>query len=405
LTKCPANEVLGRTHEFTVEDLAKSAWSWATIGGPLSTEIVIASCMRARSMPPISTWNNLEFLDTGHAFVWSAWVTARPELAWGVFNDWASRGMTFDAASFGLLMMDAAYSKTNTAEMSLLTIMQRCSAFEELIDVFSWCIGRAVEQQEAPNFMMRFDTRMCPGTCFLRGTHAKLSLLVSDVQSSGACDAAAALEAVRVHSYGPGQWLKIAGGGKANLIMKSLQSRSGRLGEIALELGVFVGYTTMRIGQQAVEAATAKGGSGTPLAVVGLEVEPVHVCVARWMIDIARLSGSVEIWAGMAQDLILRIADECGERTVQLCFMDHRGTRFHDDLDRLDKKSLFSPMAQIIADNVLKPAAPVFLWVVSTNPSYLTQRWALGEFVQYYVEDWMVVSSYLEPCGHSSSMH
>merc|ERR1712113_160096 len=171
---------------------------------------------------------------------------------------------------------------------------------------------------------------------------------------------------------------------------------------MALELGVFVGYTTMRIGQRFVEAATAMGDGATPLTVVGLEVEPVHVCVARWMIDIARLSGSVEIWAGMSQDLVLRVGDECGESTVQVCFMDHRGTRFHDDLNRLDKERLLSPMAQVIADNVLKLAAPVFLWVVNMSPSYVTQCWAMGEFVQYYVEDWMVVSSYRESYSHSS---
>jgi len=345
----------------------------------------------------------MEFLDTGHAFVWSAWVAARPELAWSVFNDWASQGMTFDAASFGLLMMDAAYGKTNTSEMRLLSMIQGSSVFEELTDVFSWCVGRAAERQDLPKFMMRFDTRMCPGSCSLRGTHAKLALLVSDVQSSGACDAATAMEAVRVHSYGPGQWLKIAGGGKANLLTKSLRLKPGRLGEMALELGVFVGYTTMRIGQQAVEAVTAQRGTSISWTAAGLEVEPVHVCVARWMLDIAQLSGSVEVWAGMAQDLILRVGDECGQCTVQLCFMDHRGTRFHDDLDRLKKKSLLSPIAQIIADNVLKPAAPIFVWVVSTSPSYSTQCWSLGEFVQYYVEDWMVVSNYLETCSHSPS--
>jgi len=48
---------------------------------------------------------------------------------------------------------------------------------------------------------------------------------------------------------------------------------------------------------------------------------------------------------------------------------------------------------------VLKPSAPVFLWVTNRSPSYKTVNWALGEFVQYYVEDWMVVSEYVMPGG------
>lgn len=248
-----------------------------------------------------------------------------------------------------------------------------------------------------PGYAMRFDVRACSGSGRMRGTHAKLSLLVTDMLNSDVIDSATALEAIRQHSYGQGQWLKVAGGGKANLIESTLRSRPAKHPhEIALEFGVFVGYTTIRIGQRAAEDSRCRGIS--PL-VIGLEVEPVHVCVARWMVDLARLSRTVEVWAGMAHDLLLRVGDEFGVRSTRLVFMDHRGTKFHDDLERLEQKSLLSPSACIIADNVLKPSAPLFLWVTNKSPTYDTTNWALGEFVQYYVEDWMVVSEYCRPGG------
>merc|ERR1712070_858146 len=49
------------------------------------------------------------------------------------------------------------------------------------------------------------------------------------------------------------------------------------------------------------------------------------------------------------------------------------------------------------ADNVLKPSAPAFLWMVNSGARWAATNWALGEFVQHYVEDWMVVADYLGP--------
>merc|ERR1712070_312469 len=159
--------------------------------------------------------------------------------------------MVFDAASFGLLLMDSAYSKQDSNEASILAMIQRSSAFDDLKAIFSWCIGRQENLILAslPDYAMRFDVRTCPGSGHTRGTHAKLSLLVVDMIESGAEDAPTVLEAVRQHSYGVGQWLKVAGGNKANLIESALRSRPAqRHGEIALEFGVFVGYTTIRLG-------------------------------------------------------------------------------------------------------------------------------------------------------------
>eukprot|EP00811_Abedinium_folium_P005394 NODE_1496_length_2458_cov_4.869584.p1 GENE.NODE_1496_length_2458_cov_4.869584~~NODE_1496_length_2458_cov_4.869584.p1 ORF type:complete len:347 (+),score=74.48 NODE_1496_length_2458_cov_4.869584:713-1753(+) len=275
-----ASEVRKHIRDFSLEDLAKTSWSWATLAREAFRGIVHSCLLRALASPPVSTWRSSELLDTAHAFAWSAWSTGEPEFAWRIFHAWASHGMIIDAASFGLLMMDAAYERRDADEARILAILEwcsteQCSDFAALRDVFAWCRSHRAFQAP-PHYSMRFDVRICPGGR-RRGTHAKLALLVADVKSSGACDAETLLEAVRQHSFGVGQWLKVAGGGKANLLERTLRARpSPRLlqcqqqggMQLALEFGVFVGYTTTRLGQRAVEKAACvrapKRAAATP---------------------------------------------------------------------------------------------------------------------------------------------
>jgi len=191
------------------------------------------------------------------------------------------------------------------------------------------------------------------------------------------------------------------------LLEHVLRARACRSGEFTVEFGVFVAYTTMRIGQRVAEDMSLKQHAlnarkeGLHSMVVGLEVEPVHVCVARWMLDIAHLSQLCEVWSGIAHDLLFRVGDEFGVHAIRLAFMDHRGTKFHEDLLRLEQNGLLMPGAKIVADNVLKPSAPAFVWMVNNSCSYKTVNWAVGEFVQYNVEDWMVVCDYWQPNGYA----
>jgi len=380
--------------EFAVEDLSKSAWSWATLGkatGEIDfSDLAGACCARARLMRPVSTWNSDQNLETGHALTWSAWTIGMPELGWSIFEAWASQGMAFDTTSFGLLLMDSAFCKKVLNELGIMHMMKESCAFDALKNIFAWAGGGS--EPVMPGYAMRFDTRTCPGSNRERGTHSKLAHLVVHVQDSSARDAPSILEAIREFSNLEGSWLKVAGGGKANIIENALRSRPSAPCEVTLEFGVFVGYTTTRIGMRAAEDAGSINRA-CPL-VVGLEVEPVHVCVARWIVDLAGLSKSVEVWAGIANDSLLRVGDELGGWCVRLLFMDHRGTKFHEDLVQLEQHKLLAPATRIIADNVLKPGAPIFCWVLNNSSSYDTINWAVGEFVQYYVEDWMVVADY-----------
>lgn len=77
-------------------------------------------------------------------------------------------------------------------------------------------------------------------------------------------------------------------------------------------------------------------------------------------------------------------------------FMDQRGSRYEEDLSILEHRQLLAPGAAIIADNVLKPGAPRFLWKLTgrhrqDHSEYHLQILSLQEFAMPF-EDWMTVS-------------
>lgn len=203
----------------------------------------------------------------------------------------------------------------------------------------------------------------------------------------------ALLEAVDAHAQGVGQWLKVAGMEKAALLESGL-ARRGRpwpeAGRVAVELGAFVGYTSVRLASRigSLVAATAAVPPAL-LRSVSLEVDHVHQVVARHLLDLGGLSAQGEVWSGQVRDLAPRVVDELGAWSAGLIFMDHRGTRFHEDLARLVAVRAPGSASDVIADNVLNPGAPVFAWSVCRDKS--AAAWLLPEFMSQGREDWMVV--------------
>ena len=53
--------------------------------------------------------------------------------------------------------------------------------------------------------------------------------------------------------------------------------------------------------------------------------------------------------------------------------MDQKGSRYVDDLQALENQGVLVPGAIVVADNVLKPGAPLFLWWVVKSGVYNTE--------------------------------
>merc|ERR1719428_2358547 len=77
--------------------------------------------------------------------------------------------------------------------------------------------------------------------------------------------------------------------------------------------------------------------------------------------------------------------------------MDQRGSRYTQDLETLENQGLLLPDAIVVADNVLKPGAPLFLWRLVKSGAYVTEILQLQEFAMPS-EDWMSISARRSSC-------
>eukprot|EP00747_Dinoflagellata_sp_TGD_P095470 gnl/TRDRNA2_/TRDRNA2_166478_c2_seq3.p1 gnl/TRDRNA2_/TRDRNA2_166478_c2~~gnl/TRDRNA2_/TRDRNA2_166478_c2_seq3.p1 ORF type:complete len:445 (-),score=59.94 gnl/TRDRNA2_/TRDRNA2_166478_c2_seq3:34-1368(-) len=178
-----------------------------------------------------------------------------------------------------------------------------------------------------------------------------------------------------------GLWLKVAGGSKAE-VLKAAARRAPSHGSI-LEIGTYCGYSAIRL-------ATACPGT----SVVTLEADPAHVIIARNILAFAGLTDVVDVWTGHSKEILSRLRS-ChkgrGHLPFRAVFMDQKGSRYVEDLEMLENESLMLSDAVVVADNVLRPGAPLFLWRIMMSGQYKTQVIRLKEFAME-AEDWMSVS-------------
>merc|ERR1712048_1174975 len=110
--------------------------------------------------------------------------------------------------------------------------------------------------------------------------------------------------------------------------------------------------------------------------VLSLEVDAAHVLIARNVLAFAGLAHKVQIVAGHSEDMlpwiIERLKGDCRRKCIDFAFLDQRGSRYEKDLSVLQRSGLLRHGSAVVADNVLKPGAPMFLWSMSQNPCFST---------------------------------
>merc|ERR1711884_164140 len=74
-----------------------------------------------------------------------------------------------------------------------------------------------------------------------------------------------------------------------------------------------------------------------------------------------------------------------------MVFMDQKGTRFHTDLELMEELGLLADGAVVLADNVLKPGAPQYIWHLCRGPYTHCTAVSVREFL-LQSEDWMVMA-------------
>merc|ERR1712032_1812044 len=176
--------------------------------------------------------------------------------------------------------------------------------------------------------------------------YKKIAMLVDFVESHvSAGDVTSLLRAIELFGAGIGQWLKVAADCKAQLVEASMLRRASWISDACVELGTFVGYTAIRLARWVAGWGPKAASAGVPGRSVSLEVDAIHTLV-----------------------------EDLGARSVGLSFMDHRGTRFHSDLFRLQSVDVVPPGATHVCDNTLKPGAPLCLWLTAYEPGSSRRR-------------------------------
>eukprot|EP00927_Polykrikos_kofoidii_P041062 TRINITY_DN34993_c0_g1_i1.p1 TRINITY_DN34993_c0_g1~~TRINITY_DN34993_c0_g1_i1.p1 ORF type:complete len:1124 (+),score=191.28 TRINITY_DN34993_c0_g1_i1:97-3372(+) len=191
-------------------------------------------------------------------------------------------------------------------------------------------------------------------------------------------DVDACMAAVEQFAESRSLWLKITAWEKSVVVHEAAKLARPK---VAVEIGAYVGYSAMNIAR----ALRPFGGR-----VASIEVDPVHVTIVRNMVEHAGLTDNVDVWTGYCYDVIPHLLEAYGPRSIGMVFMDQKGTRFHTDLKLMEELDLLDDGALILADNVLKPGAPLYIWHLLHGPYSHCTAISVREFL-LQSEDWMVM--------------
>lgn len=285
-------------------------------------------------------------------------------------------------------------------------MLLRATAKEGLFDsvsrmVWEACGGGRIDFEPCDD-VRKFPSRL----------YAKEMRLLGHVLNT-ACAGDAESVCLAIESFGsealPGRrpsWLKVAAGVKADVL--SAAARRAPKGGITLECGTYCGYSAARL---AMARLSQKGNARSNPCVLTMEVDAVHAVIARNVLTFAGLAHAVEVLTGHSEDVlpwvVSRLQNGDGEMRcnthpkngdptmmVDMVFLDQRGSRYEADLAVLEQANVLCEGAIVVADNVLKPGAPLFLWHILHSGNYLTEVVSVPEFAMPGVEDWMSVSVY-----------
>lgn len=179
------------------------------------------------------------------------------------------------------------------------------------------------------------------------------------------------------------QWLKVAGGAKAQILSK-VSRQSVPEGGTVLEIGTYCGYSAIHM------ARTLPVGA----RITSIEVNPTCMIVARNLVAFAGLAHVIEVLTGHSKDVLPWLAKTRPGHQFAMVFMDQSGSRYDADLSFMEQSGLIGPGSFVIADNALKPGAPLLLWYLLKSGLYNTEIMSVTEFAMPS-EDWMAVAEML----------
>lgn len=411
---------LQRLPEFSMHHLTKLAWASAVMPCDHQELLRLLSAILGAVEGCLHEMNS----PGAHSLLWALWAAAHPARLGEALAGWLRRGVDLhDAATAtAVLLLDAEWRRDGEQErfgLALLRPASRSGAPQKVIS--KWAAEHDAPQwvavDDAP-WDLRKVGRNKPELAKYLPTYAvlekwvqptagnhwdKLSAVITFVEErlGGGREVEVPATALRLlalletFAQSREHWLKVAGGAKAELLEHALGGRRWSPHEVAVECGTFVGYSATRLAVQLL-----RRGGGPPTArVVTIEVDPVHACIARHLLDLAGLSSIVEVCTGQVRDVLPKVLENFGMRAIGLVFMDYKGSIFHTDLELLEGLHALGPGCVEVADNVALPGAPLLLWKLAFSGAWSLRAYAVTEFFEPNTEDWVAVAEYLGPAG------
>ena len=140
--------------------------------------------------------------------------------------------------------------------------------------------------------------------------------------------------------------------------------------QVMVELGGYIGYSTILFGDAVRKAGGAKFFS--------LERNPEFAAVIMALVDLAGLSDIVHVVIGPSDEGIKRLHSESRLKHIDLMFLDHYKPAYTSDLKLCESLKLVTPGTVLAADNVIKPGNPPYLDYVRSSVEDKRKRYGEG---------------------------
>jgi len=166
---------------------------------------------------------------------------------------------------------------------------------------------------------------------------------------------------------------------KGKILDDALRPIASKKDLVAVELGTYLGYGTLRMARIAPKARIITADPGA----MSVAVSTTLFAHAGVKIDMRKLTGA---------ELLQQLAAE--NIKINFLYIDHMKTVYLSDIQLAIKLGLLADGAVVVADNILKPGAPDYKAFMLANPCFQTS--VHNTTVEYlpFLSDEMTVSTF-----------
>ncbi|CAF1215298.1 unnamed protein product [Rotaria sp. Silwood1] len=158
------------------------------------------------------------------------------------------------------------------------------------------------------------------------------------------------------------QWLMNIGDRKGKILDDAIRTRKPKT---VLELGTFLGYSSLRMAAQLPNDAL----------IISIEKNPQSAEIAHTIHKHAGVENRIKIIVDSTENVIPQLSKIFHINTLDFIFIDHDGAAYLPDFILLEQYGLIKSGTMIVADNVIYPGAPKYLDYIRNNPNYTTQMY------------------------------